>query len=179
MGLQRTLLALGAATILCACVPKLLPTPFTADQIRDALPRGTRIIYRVQRGTDAPVLDEWTFTRSDEVGATVRSRNLEIDGRAPLTDWTEERLSWTELRDHASYEQRKTTVEEGRLETPMGAFDTVIYIVQGKSPDGEPTVSSFEFGKDLAGPPLRVLIVVSGKQVLSMEMIERGPVERP
>jgi hypothetical protein len=152
--------------------PALSPKPFTAEQIRDAMPVGTLIRLRIVN-QGAVTVEEWHVTEANAESCTIASKILDEDG-ALLEDQGVGTSRWTELRDHASFQAASTGRSEDRVEVPAGAFDTWTYVVAAPDADGRPTVSTFHFAKSLPGPPVLMTVVVDGAELASMTLVERS-----
>lgn len=101
--------------------PGLLPTPFTADEIRDATGAGKTIEILVESGgtasarynrfreTDAEgaTLDRWTADAPDEVSSN--------------------RVTWAELQGHAAFDADTTSVSTESLSLALGEVDCLRY----------------------------------------------------
>lgn len=95
--------------------PGLLPTPFTADEIRDATGAG-RLIRLLLEGPDGPMGEHVNrFSDTDEEGATL-ARWAAEDPSAVVSN----RVTWAELQGHAAFDADTTSVSTVRLSTPLG-----------------------------------------------------------
>ena len=95
--------------------PGLLPTPFTADEIRDATGAGA-IIHLLLEGPDGPL--GIRFAEAVDMlaeGATL-DRWAADDPRAVVSD----RVTWIELQGHAAFDAATTSVSTVSLTTPLG-----------------------------------------------------------
>jgi hypothetical protein len=97
--------------------PGLLPTPFTADEIRDATGAG-RLIRLLLEGPDGPMGEHVNrFSDTDEEGATL-DRWATEDPNAVVSN----RVTWAELQGHAAFDADTTSVSTVSLSTPLGAL---------------------------------------------------------
>ncbi|MDQ0727164.1 hypothetical protein [Microbacterium sp. W4I20] len=95
--------------------PGLLPTPFTADEIRDATGPG-RVIRLLLEGPDGPLGEHVNrFRETDAEGATL-DRWAAADPKAVVSH----RVTWTELQGHAAFDAGTTSVSTVSLTTPLG-----------------------------------------------------------
>ena len=125
-----------------------LPTPYTAEQIRDAWQVGLEVTTRVRTAkgesySRTEVL-EWTaegFRMSDRA---VSRAGIPTDEEGSYYSGT-----WVELRDHAKFPAATTTRERAERDTTLGKLEGWLYQVSGK--DGE---SEFFFADGLPGPPV-------------------------
>jgi hypothetical protein len=162
---MRALLVVLAS---CATTPKAIaPRPFTAEQIRDAMPAGAEIRYRWEKDGQPPTVSLWTVTASDAGACTIRSETFAEDG-TPAADAKSGTSRWTELMEHATFPADATTRTETAVEVPAGRFDAWLYEVRraGK-------VERFYFAKSLPGPPVLLVVEQDGRPVLRMSLLSR------
>ena len=97
--------------------PGLLPTPFTAAEIRDATGTGL-VIHLLLEGPDGPMGEHVNrFRDVDDEGATL-DRWAAEDPNAVVSN----RVTWTELQGHAAFDAGTTSVSTVSLSTPLGAL---------------------------------------------------------
>lgn len=95
--------------------PGLLPTPFTADEIRDATGSGTTIRLLLE-GPDGPLGEHVNhFTETDAEGAT-----LDRWDAADPKEVVSHRVTWAELQGHAAFDAATTSVSTVALSSPLG-----------------------------------------------------------
>lgn len=95
--------------------PGLLPTPFTADEIREATGAGKRIRLLLE-GPDGPLGEHINhFTETDAEGATL-DRWAADDPKAVVS----RRVTWVELQGHAAFDAATTSVSTVSVSTPLG-----------------------------------------------------------
>lgn len=152
--------------------PETAPTPYTADEIRAALPPGSRIVLRREMQGLPTVHSTMTFRAADDperetrlVVHTTTPDGMEV---APPDEGT---VSWEELRDHAAFPAAATERAEGRIEVPAGGFDCMLYTVRTME-QGAPTVSRYWFAKDLPGPPVLLEVEREGTTILRLTLLE-------
>lgn len=145
-----------------------LPTPYTADQIRDAFPQGLQILMRVTTpaGTSFSkmVVQRWS---PDEV--TMSEQAVDEAGR-PIGPQTVATATWVELRDHASFSAETAIRRRAIQTTPLGSLEGWLYMVR----EGEESVSEFFFADAFPGPPILFSQSQTGTAQLRAEMIERS-----
>lgn len=129
--------------------PGHLPTPFTADEIRDASPEGRTLVVRTEPSGAPASTRSIRYTAPDDEGATQVRATIGDDGGSG--EPTRERVTWRELQAHASYPADRTTRERVRLEHPLGALDCLRYTMT----DGD-AVDAVWF--DLSRPGMPVLL---------------------
>ena len=144
-----------------AMADDLLPTPYTADQIRDACVQGLQIHWDNRDGANT-VRQVWTVV---EHGEEQVSFAYAIEGEETVT----RQFGWEELRQHASFPAASTTKEDVTLETAMGPVEAWHYTVAG-----EPR-KDFWFAKEWAGPPALMTVTHEGTVVARMEQVLRVP----
>ncbi|MEU4013830.1 hypothetical protein AB0E56_01070 [Microbacterium sp. NPDC028030] len=95
--------------------PGLLPTPFTAAEIRDATGQGTTI-HLLLEGPDGPLGEHVNrFHDVDDEGATL-DRWAAADPKAVVSS----RVTWAELQRHAAFDAGTTSVSTVTLSSPLG-----------------------------------------------------------
>lgn len=123
----------------------LLPTPFTADEIRAALRGGAVIRIR----TDAPdgtVTERINrFSDGDDVGAILTIHPAAAPGAA-----VSKRVTWRELQAHAAFPAELTTVTTETVAHPLGRLECLRYDV--RDDDGD---TVFWFALAHPGMPVR------------------------
>lgn len=110
--------------------PGLLPTPFTADEIRAGCPEGHTVRLRVTEPDGTSYRRLSRYTGCDEAGATIESWRVDEHG-LPVGDVHSERSTWRELQEHASFPADRTTVEPGTLDLATGSHWCWVYTVGG------------------------------------------------
>lgn len=102
--------------------PGLLPTPFTAAEIREATGRGKTISIRVDLPDGTTGMRFNRFSEADADGATLERWSL--DDRSDLTA---DRVTWRELQQHAAFDAETTSVSTESLTIPLGAVECLRY----------------------------------------------------
>jgi hypothetical protein len=146
----------------------LLPTPFTAEDIRRGCPAGRRILVRVEKEGARP--EFWTsyFLRCDDEGADIESGEATADGE-PLGKPVVARSSWSELQRHAAFPADVSRVESRVLDSPFGPLECLVYSV-GRGD----TTSRFWFARRYPGMPVRYEDVDGDRVVASTVMVDTG-----
>ncbi|QMU96987.1 hypothetical protein FVO59_06940 [Microbacterium esteraromaticum] len=125
----------------------LLPTPFTAAEIREASRAGKLIRLRVDL-PDGTGFERFNrFRDGDDEGATLEQWRAD----AP-DDITARRVSWLELQRHAAFPSATTTVRAEVLDSPLGRLDCLRY--DTAATDDEPA-AVFWFALAHPGMPVR------------------------
>jgi hypothetical protein len=136
--------------------PDHLPTPFSAEQIRDGCPAGRTIRMQEEVAGEPPTFRRIVFTGVDAETSVQELQSTDADG-APLGEASLGRATWLDLQRHASQPADATTVEEVRLALPFGEFECWLYTVM--APDAE---LRFWFAKELPGMPVQIERWVDG-----------------
>ena len=150
--------------------PATAPTPFTAEQIRDACPPGRRWTFRISAPDGTTRLEETVFTAADGTGGAFRIQELDPQGR-PTGEPRTGRSSWEGLRKHGAFPAAQTEIASEEVTTTLGRYRMKVYRVRPADSDGP--VRVYYFAEDLPGPPLRVTVVENGKASTTMEMVHR------
>jgi len=148
-----------------------LPTPFTAAQIRDGMPVGTALRFRLSVAGQPDEVSEWAVRGNTEADSTIAFREMSVEGTAG--EWVEDTTPWTELQSHAAFPAAAATRERGTWNTAAGTFEGWRYTVTDTS--GEtPVVRIFEFADALPGPPVRFVTSRGGEEVQSMVLLRHS-----
>lgn len=129
--------------------PDHLPTPFTADEIREGCQPGRTVRSLVEEANEPPYFHVTRFVRATAEGAEQESWDEELDGR-PRGEPRRRSSTWLEFQQHASFPAANTEVSEEETEFPAGRFATLRYTQR----EG-PVVRSFWFARVAPGMPLR------------------------
>lgn len=175
---MRRLLLLLFLSPLAACTcaqeppvvtaPDTLPTPFTAEQIREAMPVGTSLVMQ-NTTPEGQRRERWDVRTADVGGMTLRTAGP-LDAPSPTV--TERRHAWATLRDHASFpsdtaRRSRVTVNSPLSTDPLPAWR---YDVPGDG--GLRTV--FLFADAFPGPPVRVETFRGDTVIATMSQIARS-----
>lgn len=152
-----------------AAEPRLAPRPFTAEQIRKAMPAGTEIRYRIEEQGRPPVLVHSRVTAADAASMTMESRVLAEDGSL-LAEEPPRTTKWVDLLEHANFPADRTVQSRGTVEVPAGKFETLDYVV---TETAKGTVSTFRFAPSLPGPPVSLEVKKDGTVVQRMVLLSR------
>ena len=78
-------------------VPKkrLAPTPYTTEQIREAIPRETRLVFRLERNGESTVLHVMEFVDAD--ADAVVTESVISQAGDPIGDVGRSEATWVEL----------------------------------------------------------------------------------
>ena len=145
-----------------------LPTPFTAEQIRDEWIDGFQLVMRRQ-DADGEHLERWRVVEWDSEGVSIES--VSIDGLGePITEPTVQRTGWSELRDHASFPADRTSRNRESRQTLLGDLDGWLYTVEDSE---QGTVSRFFFADRLPGAPVHFDVVRDETVLMELEQMER------
>jgi len=155
-----------------------LPTPYSAEEIRERCRPGYTVIHKVTFVGREPILRMTVFLHSEEDMAKFGGRELRMDGTA-IRYMQPSESTWEELQSHASWPESRAEVVSETIEVPAGTFDCWKYTVT--SPKNETTPDGEElpvrqlvawFAKDLPGHPVKMLQQLDGQTVMAMELME-------
>ena len=147
-----------------------LPPPFTGEQIRQAMPAGSTIRFRIESAGAPSEISLWEVDANPPEGLSMRSSTLTEDGAVIEGPVSAGPTPWDELRDHASFPATETTREATTVQTPSGPADGWRY-VRTQEKEGRALVTTYEFASTLPGPPVLMTKQVEGKTVMSMRRI--------
>jgi hypothetical protein len=145
--------------------PDLLPTPFTADEIREGCPEGRLTRTRVQSGDEAPHERFSRFVDCDDTGAVMERGLVTADG-SPVGEPLRARMTWRDLQAHAAFPSERTTVAHEVIETPLGQLECLRYTVLAGA-----DIDTFWFDTGRPGMPVQVTTERDGHIVESSTMI--------
>jgi hypothetical protein len=160
------------STNLAPAEPGIAPRPYTAEQIRDGMPVGTELRYRLEENGQPPTIMVMKVIAADEKTGTIATQILAEDGTL-MKDAGEQTSEWSALVKHASFPLDATKMTESTIETPLGLFPSVDYAVRSKSEDGVPVLTTYRFARALPGPPVSLVREKDGQVVSRMTLIAR------
>ncbi len=149
-----------------------LPTPFSAEEIRDACVEGATRDY-VLSGENQPPRLRMTFG-PDVNGQVVVTTTLTDEEGEVLGASDDPPSTWKAFQAHASFPENATTITSGRHTAAAGTFDCWTYTLSGPSD----TVTTFVFARDLPGPPLDLVVTRNGTLIQRMELLDYQPRSR-
>jgi hypothetical protein len=144
--------------------PGLLPTPFSAAEIRDGCPAGRTIRLRVESADAPDSVRVSRFVRVDAEGAEIEVTTWTPTGE-PLAEAGIHRAIWRDLQEHAAFPVATTVVSEDQLGLPLGVLACRLYTVT----DGV-TVRRFWFAPAHPGMPVCYSTEESGTLVSRVTM---------
>lgn len=155
---------------------ELLPPHFSADQIRDAMPVGTTLVFRTAKidtladGSGISGMEtqdmQWEVLAADAEQVTIRYVMLGSEGEP-----TERTHAWAELATHSQFPAQMTKREDGvSVTVPAGTFTCTRYTV--REAGGE--VSVYDFNPGMAGPPIQMVQTVSGQERMRMRLVRHA-----
>lgn len=128
--------------------PGLLPTPFTADEIRRATGNGKTIRLRIDLPDGSSIERINRFRETDAEGATLDQCTVLAPEQV-----SSKRVTWSELQAHAAFPAETTTVSIETIDLPMGALRCLRYDTE----DG-----IFWFSVEHPGMPVRYQAMADG-----------------
>ncbi|MEZ0580431.1 hypothetical protein [Nocardioides sp. MH1] len=148
--------------------PGHAPTPFTADEIRDATVAGKEMWRHVDEDEEEPYLRVSRYLDCDPEGATMERAMHALDGTM-IGETESARVGWLDLQRHASFPADDTTIDDDIVTTALGEHECLRYtVVVGEA------IYVFWFAKDLPGMPVRQEVRQGGKVVATVTAVD-GP----
>ncbi len=156
--------ALGAEE---ATEGEFLPTPFTAEQIRDAFQPGLHLVtrYTTPAGTTKTLttVTDWT-----EEGVMLLDQPLDSTGH-PTGEAKPIEATWKELQDHALLPRANARRSRTQRRTVLGQLEGWLYILRGEA--GAQT--TMFFADEYPGSPIIFTREQDGVVNFKAEQIER------
>jgi len=147
---------------------EMLPTPFTAEQIRAEWVEGLRLTMR-RWALIGERLERWRVVAADAEAVEIENATVDADGTVvgePVT----RRSTWNQLRDHASFSAAAATRSRVTRSTALGELEGWLYAVTG--PDAGMT-SEYFFADSLPGAPVEMTAWQDGQKVFELEQVDR------
>ncbi len=168
LGLPCTAIA-GPPLVAVEAVAVHAPRPFTPEQIRDAMPAGTRISLRIETDAQEPIAERWTVIEATPDGCTIASVTYAPTSGALIEDESTQTSAWAELAEHATFPAADTSITESSFDGPLGRHATREYRV--RHADGELWI--YRFALELPGPPVELVVEREGKVTFRMTQVLR------
>lgn len=135
-----TALALAACASTGELAPpaagQILPTPYTAAELKACNPPGTTRVYLISTPGQEPQLQTTVFVEDPEGLAHFRASSADLAG-GPLADSAKEgRAAWEELRQHAAFPAAEAVRERSSCIVAAGVFPCWLYTRSEHAPDG-------------------------------------------
>ncbi|REJ73862.1 MAG: hypothetical protein DWQ36_03315 [Acidobacteria bacterium] len=155
---------------------EFLPTPYSAEQIRDAWSEGfwldTRTTTAEGSRVGRTVVTAWSAEGCEMVEQPV-AEDGSLGPASPVY-----RAAWTELRDHAKFPAQRARRERVRRSTPLGQLDGWLYTVdQPPAEDGSPMVRELFFPDALPGAPVFFRELRGDEEAFRAEQIARRGID--
>jgi hypothetical protein len=157
----------GPPAWLDAAEPGVAPRPYTVAKLRDGMPVGLELRYRIEAADKPAEIMVMRVVASDEKTGTLATQMLAEDGTL-LKDLGTTSAEWATLVRHATFPEPATTVREVTVESPAGSFPGVEYVV--RKPDG---VTTYRFARDAPGPPVVLIAEKDGQVISRMTLLSR------
>src|SRR5215207_4051652 len=132
--------------------PGLLPTPFTADEIRVACGSGRTMRLLVEEPDGERYERVSRFRDCDVDGATLERWRVAADGGVD-GEVVSGRITWRELQEHAAFPADRTTMSTETLELPIGRVECLRYDTRDDDSADAP-VAKFWFARSHQGMPV-------------------------
>lgn len=146
-----------------------LPTPYSAEQIRDAWRQGHQIKTRIT-SAQGVVTTVTTVTEWYPEGLTLTDQSLDENG-APKGEATSGKVTWPGMRNNALFPAASTSRERAVRDTVLGKLEGWLYKVEC----GAGCNSEFFFADATPGPPVLYSKTQDGERQFLAEMIELHP----
>jgi hypothetical protein len=140
---------------------------YTPEQLRKAMPVGSKIVYRYEEQGKPPTVEHWIVSAADAEAVTLDTRVFTPEGQH-IEERPAIRYAWRMLATHTIFPSFATKITDGTVEVPAGTFTTKLYTVMAE--DG--AIQRFHFG-DVAGPPIQMIIERGGLVAVRMTLLER------
>lgn len=141
----------------------ILPHPFTAEQIRDAMPAGL-VVELLNTTPGGDQRQRWTVQSADEEGMTMLYSNL--TGEGELTQSS----TWVELRNHATFSVETAKRERTTQTTELGELEGWLYTIEDPTAGA---VTEMFFADDYPGAPVQMTTQQGETVVMSMKQLSR------
>ena len=146
------------------------PTPYNAEQIRDATRPGRTYDFLIEAAEKPAVHHVITFLSVGDKKADVRSATTDDHGTDLIPAKTSS-PAWEELRNHAQFPRSAVTIDAEQITVPAGTYDCLKYTVKGD--DGE--VSVYDFAKDMPGAPVLFYTEKNGVRMMTGTLVRYLP----
>ena len=151
----------------------IAPRPFTDAQLRDGMPVGTELRYRVEEPGKPAMIMVMRVTASDEKTGTIATQMLGEDGTL-AQDLGAQTTEWAELVKHATFPSDSSTVSEKAVDTPSGPIKGVEYVVRKTDTQGgAQVVTTYQFVREMPGPPVLIVEEKGGAVTSRMSLLSR------
>ena len=127
---------------------EILPTPYTAEEVRDAWVEGFEVTTRT-RSAEGEIYSRTRVIAWSETGFGLVEIQVDERGRPLKRDVSRYTGTWEELRAHALFPVSRASRERTEWDTPLGQLEGWLYLVRG-----EEGTMEFFFADDLPGPPV-------------------------
>jgi hypothetical protein len=136
------------------------PTPYTAEQIRDASRPGRTYTWRVEQ-SGKPAVEH-----------VVEFRRVDADGAELSSDGQSKRVTWEELRQHAEFPRAAVTTREETVTVPAGTYECIVYVVERRAAN---ETFTFYFAKAMPGAPVLFFTDSAGERKLTHTLVRYAP----
>lgn len=150
---------------------EMLPTPFSAEQIRDEWVAGLEVVMRRRTSSDE-AFERWRVVAADAEGVEIEVVPVDAAGE-PAGEMQTRRSTWTELRDHARYPTSVAARERVTRDTPLGELEGWLYTLSDPKAG---TTSELFFADALPGAPVEMTVRSSDQVMFELAQIRH---ERP
>lgn len=142
-----------------SAVVAMLPTPYTADAIREAFQPGVFLAFDVTTG-GATSRQRWQVTQATADEVTIA---FTVQGATDVKT-----SAFEDLRQHAAFPADTAERERVSWDSSLGPVEGWVYTVQGE------TLRTFWFADAYPGPPLLMTVHNGETETMRMEQVQRG-----
>ncbi|MBI5537282.1 MAG: hypothetical protein HY898_31460 [Deltaproteobacteria bacterium] len=157
----------SASAPIAAPATELAPTPFTAEQIRDATKPGRTYRWKVEAAGKPVVIKQVTLAQVEPARVLITTMLEDEKGKVLESNpgaWS----TWDALRKHAEFPKSAVTTRKESVTVPAGTFPCIVYVV--KEEGGE--ITTYWFAESLPGAPVQFKTEKDGKEVLISRLLE-------
>lgn len=151
--------------------PGYLPTPYTAEQIRD-FSKNRKIKFLMETPGKPNTYQIFEFREGTAEKSDMDGYMLDTEGKLIGKKQTVS-AAWKELQAHASYPEKNTLLSRDKVKTVAGAFDCWLYTHTSEK-EGKTMVNRTWFAVSMPGPPVLMISQVEGQTVFKLTMVETG-----
>lgn len=149
--------------------PAMAPTPYTAEQIRDATHVGRSYEFKREIPGVPTTLRTMTFVRVGPNDADIKT-TVKDEAGAEVEAETTSTSTWEELRKHAEFPKAMLAVTEESVPVPAGIYDCMVYtLTDASKPEIE--VTRFYFAKNMPGAPVFFSVEKNGKRFMTSSLV--------
>jgi hypothetical protein len=151
------------------------PTPFTAAQIREGCPSGTRVLYHVEHPVKPPQRVLFSFDKADDKEVDLVITDLDLKNKVTSVP-NSMRTTWEEIQARSSTPIENTVITQEQVTVPAGTFDCMLYTVTKPSEKGN-VIDKFWFAYKLPGPFVKRSTQLVDEGTITLSLVSHEVVE--